>query len=162
MKNFGFSESLCCALLSLIPGPAVAGQDPVKPAEPEGAAKTEPKAQDDQAGIAIADSKKLRIRVKFMGGYTHDAAQATLGFEKQGRVGYAMVGLSGLLNDHFRYLIEINPINETQPGVSCGEDDYFYPNAVQAIGPKVACDNNGRNRVDDYRFIALDSLMQQG
>ena len=97
-----------------------------------------------------------------MGGYTHDSAQASLGFEKQGRVGYATVGLSGQLNDRFRYLIEINPINETQPGVSCGEDDYFYPNAAQSFGPRVACDNDGRNRVDDYRFVALDSLLQQG
>src|SRR5438128_3898850 len=98
MKNVGFREALCCALLALTPGPLLAGQDPAKPVESEGAAKTPPKAKDDQSGIAIADSNKLRIRVKFMGGYTHDAAQATLGFEKQGRVGYATVGLSGQLN----------------------------------------------------------------
>jgi hypothetical protein len=163
MKNFGFRSALCCALLCLTAVPLAAWQDPVKPIESAGATKPEPKARDeDQAGIAIADSKKLRIRVKFMAGYTFDGAQASLGFEKQGRVGYATVGLSGQLNDHFRYLIEINPINETQPGVACGEDDYFFPNAVQPIGPKVVCDNNGRNRVDDYRFVALDSLMQQG
>jgi hypothetical protein len=163
MKNFGFSPLLCSALFFLIAAPLATAQDPVKPIDPPAATKSEPKAKDDdQAGIAVTDSEKLRIRVKFMGGYTHDAAQATLGFEKQGRVGYATVGFSGRLNDQLRYLIEINPINETQPGVSCGEDDYFFPNAAQPIGPKVACDNNGRNRVDDYRFVALDSLIQQG
>ena len=163
MKNFGLRLVLCSALLFLIAARLAAGQDPAKPIESAGAAKPEPKAKDeDPAGIAITDSKKLRIRVKFMAGYTHDAAQATLGFEKQGRVGYATVGLSGRLNDHFRYLIEINPVNETEPGVACGEDNYFFPNAPQSIGPTVACDNNGRNRVDDYRFVALDFLMQQG
>ncbi len=120
------------------------------------------KKTDDQSGIGLPNTEKFRLHIRFMAGYTFDAGQSSLGFEKQGRIGYATIGISGKLNEHFRYVLEVNPVNETQPGVSCGEDNYYYPNAAQNIGPKVACDNNGRQRVDDYRFVALDSLMQQG
>ncbi len=118
--------------------------------------------QADQPGIALPDTDKLRIHVRFLAGYGSDKSQESLGLENQGRVGYAIVGLSGKVGERLSWLFEVNPVHETQPLPSCGEARYFYPNTPQAFGPNVACDNNGRVRVDDYRFIALDTVNQQG
>lgn len=119
-------------------------------------------AGDRQTGIALPNTDRLRVRLRFMVGYGLDESQASLGVEKQGRVGYAVVELFGKLSDRVRYVVEVNPVNETQPLPACGEEHYFFPNTPQAFGPNVACDNNGRVRVDDYRFLALDPLAQQG
>jgi hypothetical protein len=97
-----------------------------------------------------------------MAGYGQDLSQAALGFEIQGRVGYAIFDIFGKINEQFSYRVEINPIDEVEPLPSCGEDTYFFPNAAQNFGPNVACDNDGRLRVDDYRFISLDLIRQQG
>lgn len=118
--------------------------------------------EKDDVGFQLPNNKRFRVWLQTMGAYTFDPAQASLGFEKQGRLGYAMIGVTGRLNKSFRYMLIINPVNENQPLPSCGEQDYFYPNTPQNIGPNVVCDNNGRQRVDDYRFIALDPLMQAG
>ena len=137
---------------SLIPGmpgspSSLAAQDTQRPAD----------------GFAPPSTERLRFKVRFMAGYGSDDAQSSnLGFEKQGRVGYAIIELFGKLDDHFSYRIEINPVNETQPLPACGEAGYFFPNAVQNFGPSVVCDNDGRMRVDDYRFLALDLISQQG
>src|SRR5437868_2545683 len=104
MKDFGLAPVLCCAFFCLAAAPVAASQDPISPVEQGKAFQPEskpPVRAEDQTGIAVGDSQKLRIRVRVMGGYTHDSAQASLGFEKQGRIGYAMVGLSGQLNDRF-------------------------------------------------------------
>ncbi len=121
-------------------------------------------AHDDpqSTGATLPDSDRLRIAVRFMAAYGGDNSEESLGLENQGRVGYAIVALSGKVNPHFSWLLEVNPVNETQPLPSCGEARYFYPNTPQAFGPNVLCDNNGRLRVDDYRFIALDTIAQQG
>lgn len=122
-------------------------------------------AQDGERGnanVAPPNSEHFQIRVRFMAGYGFDEAQSSLGLESQGRVGYVIVGLFGKINDRFSYRLEINPVNESQPLLSCGEKGFFYPNTPQNFGPNVVCDNNGRIRVDDYRFIALDPVLQQG
>ncbi len=122
-------------------------------------------AQDqhsDTSGLKIPETDRLRIRVRFLAGYGGDKSEESLGLENQGRLGYAIVGLSGKLSDRFSWLLEVNPVHETQPLPSCGEARYFYPNTPQAFGPNVVCDNDGRMRVDDYRFLALDTLNQQG
>jgi hypothetical protein len=53
-------------------------------------------------------------------------------------------------------------VNESSPLPACGTPTFFYPNAAQNIGPNVRCENDGDKRVDDYKFIALDPLSQQG
>jgi hypothetical protein len=118
--------------------------------------------QPESPGLKPPETDKLRIAVRFLAAYGSDKSQESLGLENQGRVGYAIVGLSGHLGGRFSYLFEVNPVHETQPLPSCGEPRYFYPNTPQAFGPNVVCDNNGRLRVDDYRFIALDAVNQQG
>lgn len=116
----------------------------------------------ESRGLMLTDSDRLKIDIRFMAGFGHDESHYDIGLESQGRVGYAIVGLSGRLNDAFAYRFEFNPVDETQPLPSCGEEHFFYPNVPQAFGPNVACDNDGRLRVDDYRFVALDLHNQQG
>jgi hypothetical protein len=100
-----------------------------------------------------------------MAGYGHDQAQFGLGFEKQGRVGYAILDIFGNLNERVSYLFSINPVDETEPLPACGEEGYFYPNSpafLGSVGPAVPCDPDGNRRVDMYKFIALDVMNQQG
>jgi hypothetical protein len=117
---------------------------------------------DPPNGVPVGESERLRANVRFMAGYGSDGSHYGIGVETQGRVGYAIVELSGRISDRFSYRLDFNPVNETQPLPSCGEADFFYPNVPQAFGPAVACDPDGRTRVDDYRFIALDLVSQQG
>lgn len=118
---------------------------------------------DPQAShLKLPNSEKFRLGFRFMAGYGQDLSQATLGLERQGRIGYAIFEVNGKLSDQFSYRVEINPVNEVEPLPACGEADFFFPNMPQAFGPNVSCHNDGRLRVDDYRFIALDLLRQQG
>ncbi len=105
------------------------------------------------------------MSVDFLAGYGLDEAQSSLGFETQGRIGFVILSLDGTLGKSFSYRVEINPVNETAPLPSCGETGYFYPNDPRnsnGLGPNVSCDPNGRQRVDEYRFVALDPVHQQG
>ncbi|MBX4187875.1 MAG: hypothetical protein KW793_01935 [Candidatus Doudnabacteria bacterium] len=128
--------------------------------EAQGKEKTD--EPQSSAGRTLPNSERIRYNLRFMAGYGFDAAQSTLGFEKQGRVGYFVFAVFGKLNKNFSYLVEANPINETHPQIACGEPGYFYPNAAGSIGPNVSCSNDGRTRVDDYRYKALDVISQQG
>ena len=123
---------------------------------------TEETQAEQRAGSTLPDTANLRIRLSFMAGYIHDAAVATLGFEKQGRVGYGIISLFGDLSENLSYMFEINPVSEGEPLPACSEEGFFYPNTPQNFGPQVACEPDGRLRVDDYRFIALDPMNQQG
>jgi len=128
--------------------------------------KTEEDAEgsekEPESGFVLPDTDKLRIRLSLMAAYIHDPAVATLGFEKQGRIGYGIISLFGDLNENIGYMFEINPVDEGEPLPSCGEEGFFYPNTPQNFGPQVACVPDGRLRVDDYRFTALDPMNQQG
>ena len=128
---------------------------------------TQPKAEEQseeepQTGLAMPETDKLRIRLSFMAAYVHDAAVATLGFEKQGHVGYGIISLFGDLSEHVGYMFEVNPVDEGEPLPSCGEEGYLFPNTPQNFGPHVVCVPDGRLRVDDYRSTALDPMNQQG
>ncbi len=118
--------------------------------------------KEPESGFVVPDTDKLRIRLSLMAAYIHDPAVATLGFEKQGRIGYGIISLFGDLTENVGYMFEINPVDEGEPLPSCGEEGFFYPNTPQNFGPQVACVPDGRLRVDDYRFIALDPMNQQG
>ena len=101
-----------------------------------------------------------------MAGWSHDGAQAALGFEKQGRVGWAIVSLSGRVSDHVRYYVSVNPVSETTSRPACGEQDFFFPNdpnLFAGTGPIVKCDEeDGLKRVDTYNTFSLDYITQQG
>ena len=154
------------AILLATVGPAAA-QTPDRPLPepaPTDAPQREGEADDAESGVTLPDMDRLRVGISMMAAYLNDPATAVLGFEKQGRVGFVIVSLSGRLNDRFRYHIEINPVNETKPLPACGEANFFFPNDPDnaGIGPTVECDPDGRLRVDDYRFLALDPVQQQG
>jgi hypothetical protein len=119
-------------------------------------------SEDQSLELEPSDTDKIRIGVKFMAGYIHDSSVAALGYEKQGRIGYAIINISGRMDDNFSYVMEFNPVNESSPLPTCGEEGFFYPNIPQNFGPKVQCVPGGRLRVDDYKFIALDPMNQQG
>jgi hypothetical protein len=106
--------------------------------------------------------QKPHLSIDVMGAYLADMSQASLGFEKQGRMGFAIFRVEGQLSRAFKYKVEINPVNESRPLPSCGEEGYFFPNTPQNVGPQVQCVPDGRLRVDDYRYLALDPIPQQG
>lgn len=111
--------------------------------------------------VSVPDSK-IRVRFDLLGAGYWNHSQAPLGHEAQGRVGWAIVGLSGTVNRFISFAAELNPVDDSaRPKPACGEPNYFYPNVPDTIGPPVACDPDGRNRVDVYRFIGLDPLTQQ-
>lgn len=117
-------------------------------------------------GFTFDQSERLRVGGELMVGWSHDGAQAALGFEKQGRVGWAILSVSGRVSDRVRYFVSVNPITETRTRPACGERDFFFPNdpALYAgTGPIVKCDEeDGLKRVDTYNTFALDYITQQG
>ncbi len=116
----------------------------------------------DSQGLSLPSNDRLRFRIRLMAGYTNDQSQESLGLSRQGRVGYGIFEAFGKMGAHWAYRVEVNPVNESEPLVACGETNFFFPNAANSIGPDVQCSNDGRLRVDDYRSIALDTVSQQG
>jgi hypothetical protein len=116
-------------------------------------------------GISLAANERFRISGLFIAGWSHDGAQAQLGFEKQGRVGQATISFSGRLTNRVSYLVSFNPVNEVASKPACGEVNFFFPNdpTIYAAGPVVPCDpEDGHKRVDTYNTLALDYINQQG
>lgn len=141
-------------------GPHALAQEAERHAPPPVA--EESAAGADEPGLVLPQADWLRISLAGMFAYTFDPAQASLGFERQARPGYIIVRLTGRLAERLRYVAAINPVSENEPLPTCGEEHFFFPNTPQNFGPNVACHNDGRVRVDDYRFIALDPLIQSG
>ncbi|MEO7157264.1 MAG: hypothetical protein ABI039_06875, partial [Vicinamibacterales bacterium] len=117
-------------------------------------------------GFKFNQSERYKFGGELVVGWSHDGAQASLGFEKQGRVGMAIVSLSGRVSDRVRYFISVNPVSETASRPACGEKDFFFPNdpgLFAAAGPIVKCDEeDGLKRVDTYNTFSLDYINQQG
>lgn len=104
----------------------------------------------------------LRVRFDFLGASYWDYSQAPLGHEAQGRIGWAIVTLSGTINPYISYTAALNPVDDSaRPQPACGDPNFFYPNVPDVKGPPVSCVPDGRNRVDLYRFVGLDPLTQQ-
>ena len=139
-------------LLVLSAAGQAGAQTPGTPAEP--------------AGFHLPDSDRLRVSVDLLAGFGEDRANATLGFEWQGRIGYAILTASGRVHRRLSYKLSINPIEETSPRPACGAPDAFYPNDPRFLygeATEIPCDPRyGNRRVDAYRGIALDVVPQQG
>ena len=137
---------------------AFAQQPPADPAPDSGAV--------DLFGFAFNQSERYRFGGELMVGWSHDGAQAALGFEKQGRVGWAILSVSGKVSERVRYYVSVNPVSETTSRPACGERDFFFPNdpnLYAGTGPIVKCDEvNGLKRVDTYNTFSLDYITQQG
>jgi hypothetical protein len=89
--------------------------------------------------------RKARLALDLIGGYIADGAQETLGVEKQGRIGYAVFRVDGGLSRSLSYKLEVNPVNESQPLPSCGEEGYFFPNTPTNLGLR-RCSNSSPRR----------------
>jgi hypothetical protein len=117
-------------------------------------------------GFEFNQSERYKFGFELVAGWSHDGAQAALGFEKQGRVGMAILSLSGRVSDHVRYYVSVNPVSETSSRPACGEKDFFFPNdpnLFAGTGPIVKCDEeDGLKRVDTYNTFSLDYINQQG
>ena len=117
-------------------------------------------------GFTFDQSERYRFGGELVVGWSHDGAQAALGFEKQGRVGMAILSLSGRVSDRVRYFVSVNPVSETRSRPACGEKDFFFPNdpnLFAGTGPIVKCDEeDGLKRVDTYNTFSLDYITQQG
>lgn len=154
-------RSLCTAialLTFLTAAPAFAQQTAPAP---------EPVADAvDFFGFTFSQSERFKFGGELVMGWSHDGAQAALGFEKQGRVGMAILSVAGKVSDHVRYFVSVNPVSETNVRPSCGEKDFFFPNdpnLYAGIGPIVKCDvEDGLKRVDTYNTSSLDYITQQG
>src|SRR5262245_8457326 len=107
----------------------------------------------DLFGFRLMQNERFKISGLLIAGWSHDGAQAALGFEKQARVAQATMTLSGRATSRVRYLVSFNPVNETASKPACGETNYFFPNdpSLYIGGPKVPCDpERGHKRVDTY------------
>lgn len=148
------------ALLLLLSVAPAFGQ---QAAPPQTEADTDPV---DLFGFTFNQSERYKFGGELMFGWSHDGAQAALGFEKQGRVGWALVSLSGRVSDRVRYFVSVNPVSETASRPACGEKDFFFPNdpaLFAVVGPIVKCDEeDGLKRVDSYNSFSLDYINQQG
>jgi hypothetical protein len=128
----------------------------------------EPPENEDKVdvfGFGVPQNERLKISGLLMGAWTHDGAQAQLGYEKQARIGQATITLSGRITPRVRYLASFNPVDEVAARPACGEADFFFPNdpRIYTAGPNVPCDpEEGNKRVDSYNTYALDSVNQQG
>ena len=153
-------RSLCTAvaLLTLLIALPAAAQEPA-PAPP-------PAETIDFFGFKFSQGDRFKFGAELVTGWSHDGAQAALGFEKQGRVGMAILSAAGKVSDHVRFFVSVNPVSETNSRPSCGEKDFFFPNdpgLYAGIGPIVECDvEDGLKRVDTYNTFSLDYLTQQG
>jgi hypothetical protein len=120
----------------------------------------------DLFGFRFNQSERYKFGGELVAGWSHDGAQAALGFEKQGRVGRAIRSLSGRVSDRVRYYVSVNPVSETASRPACGETNFFFPNdpaLFAAQGPIVKCDEeDGLKRVDTYNSFSLDYVTQQG
>lgn len=147
------------ALLVLLSAPAFAQQTAPPQDEPDAGSV-------NLFGFTFDQSERYRFGGELVTGWSHDGAQAALGFEKQGRVGMAILSLSGKVSDRVRYFVSVNPVSETASRPACGEKDFFFPNdpnLFAASGPIVKCDEeDGLKRVDTYNTFSLDYITQQG
>ena len=84
-------------------------------------------------GFTFNQSERYKFGGELVAGWSHDGAQAALGFEKQGRVGMAILSLSGRVSDHVRYFVSVNPVSETTSRPACGEKDFFFPNDPESV-----------------------------
>lgn len=138
---------------------------------PAFAQQTAPPTEPDREtvnlfGFTFNQHERLKLAGELIAGWSHDGAQAALGFEKQGRIGMAILSASGRVSNRVRYFVSVNPVSETSSRPACGEKDYFFPNdpsLFAAIGPIVKCDEeDGLKRVDTYNTFSLDYIQQQG
>ena len=149
----------CLILLSVSPAFA---QQTAPPTSPDDATT----GAVNLFGFTFNQTERYTFGGELVAGWSHDGAQASLGFEKQGRVGMAILSVRGRVSDRLRYFVSVNPVSETASQPACGEKDFFFPNDPKLFadqGPIVDCDEeDGLKRIDTYNTFSLDYITQQG
>ena len=102
---------LAILLILLSASPLLAQQPPTDPPPDTSAVNL--------FGFTFDQNERLRFGGELMMGWSHDGAQAALGFEKQGRVGWAILSVSGRVSDRVRYFVTVNPVSETRSRPAC-------------------------------------------
>jgi hypothetical protein len=158
---------VCTTLAAVVFGASRASaQSTSSPASGDGTHTSDGSGGDPPTGFTLPNSDRLRFMIDFMAGYGSDRANASLGLERQGRVGYVVFTALGKLNSRVSYLVSVNPVDETQPRPACGVAGFFYPNSptfLYGAATDISCDSSfGNRRVDPYREVALDLVPQQG
>ena len=156
-RSYRWVSLIAVALASSVPVSTVSAQtaDPAQPPET---------GTTSLFGWGLQQNEQFKISGTFIAGWSHDGAQAQLGFENQGRVAQATISFSGRVTNRVRYLVSFNPVNEPSKP-SCGEEHFFFPNdpTFYVAGPVVPCDpEHGLKRVDTYNTSSLDYINQQG
>ena len=79
-----------------------------------------PHDQIDLFGLKVTQNERFKFGGELVAGWSHDGAQAALGLEKQGRIGMAILSVSGKISNRVRYFMSVNPVNETKARPACG------------------------------------------
>ena len=84
-------------------------------------------------GFTFDQSERYKFGGELVVGWSHDGAQAALGFEKQGRVGMAILSLSGRVSDRVRYYVSVNPVSETDVAAGVRREGLLLPERSQSV-----------------------------
>jgi hypothetical protein len=108
--------------------------------------------------------KKLVIDVDLaMANVNDDSLFRTMGRERVTKLPYAVVGLSGDIDPHLRYRLDLNAVDDTrrpQPFTPTDKTPFFFPNQGDP-GYGVLSRPEGQFMVDDYKNAGLDPYLQQ-
>ncbi len=110
------------------------------------------------------EPKRLAFDVDFAFANINDnSLRWSLGREREMKIAYALVGLSGELNPHLSYRVELNGANESvkpEPFTPSDKTPFFFPNrADPAYG--VSSRPEGQFKVDDYKNTGWDPYIQE-
>ena len=110
----------------------------------------------------VPDRLRIHVRFDMLGADYWDYSQAPLGHEAQGRIGWAIIGISGKINRYISYDAELNPVDDSARAAAGVRRDEFL--LSERPGSERA-DRGVRARRPQprrlYRFIGLDPLTQQ-
>ena len=118
------------------------------------------------AGSAAGEEppKKVEVGVDFAFANVNDnSLRWSMGRERQMKIAYAIVALSGELSPHVSYRAEFNGANESvkpEPFTPSDKTPFFFPNrADPAYG--VSSRPEGQFKVDDYKNTGWDPYIQE-
>lgn len=107
---------------------------------------------------------KLVFDVDFAVGNVNDKSlRRSLGRERQIKVPYAILGVSGTLSPHVSYRLELNGVNDSvkpEPFTPSDRTPFFFPNQADP-DYGVSSKPEGQFKVDDYKNTGWDPYIQE-
>ena len=108
--------------------------------------------------------KKLVVDADFaLANINDNSLRWTLGRERQMKIAYALVGLSGELSPHVSYRLEFNGVNDSvrpEPFTPSDQTPFFFPNVADP-DYGVSSKPEGQWKVDDYKNAGWDPYIQE-